>query len=221
MEVMLTTKGDEVKSEMTDNEVAHILGNLYNKFPRSLANTFAKYGKWTAKQRPWAHKLAVDSKIRRSTAIAANAPDKKKLEIKSDFQGTTLIEMFDTAAEHLKRPSITFRGNDPKLLRISRVASGPNNGCLNISNAGRYGSPDNIWYGRITRDGIWESSGKASDKVTAFLGKFAADPKAIAEKYGKDSGFCCFCNRLLTDERSTAVGYGPVCAGHYRMPWGK
>ena len=31
---------------------------------------------------------------------------------------------------------------------------------------------------------------------------------------------CCFCNRALEDERSTAVGYGPICAGHFGLAWG-
>jgi len=27
--------------------------------------------------------------------------------------------------------------------------------------------------------------------------------------------------RGLDDERSVSVGYGPVCAGHYGLPWGE
>jgi hypothetical protein len=27
--------------------------------------------------------------------------------------------------------------------------------------------------------------------------------------------------RALSDDRSTAVGYGPICADHYGLPWGE
>jgi len=34
------------------------------------------------------------------------------------------------------------------------------------------------------------------------------------------TGNCCFCRRELTDKRSTEVGYGPICADHFSLPWG-
>lgn len=34
------------------------------------------------------------------------------------------------------------------------------------------------------------------------------------------TGHCCFCSLPLTDERSTAVGYGKVCADHFGLSWG-
>ena len=27
--------------------------------------------------------------------------------------------------------------------------------------------------------------------------------------------------RALSDDRSTAVGYGPICADHFGLPWGE
>jgi hypothetical protein len=33
-------------------------------------------------------------------------------------------------------------------------------------------------------------------------------------------GSAASANTALTDERSTEVGYGPVCAKHYGLPWG-
>jgi hypothetical protein len=38
---------------------------------------------------------------------------------------------------------------------------------------------------------------------------------------GRQTGSCCFCGRELTDARSVTVGYGPICAGHYGLPWGE
>ena len=36
-----------------------------------------------------------------------------------------------------------------------------------------------------------------------------------ARAFGKQHGFCCACARDLDDDRSLAVGYGPVCASNY------
>lgn len=50
-----------------------------------------------------------------------------------------------------------------------------------------------------------------------------ADMKVTAEqaaRFGKLWGSCVFCSRLLTDERSVEVGYGPVCADKNGLPWG-
>lgn len=39
--------------------------------------------------------------------------------------------------------------------------------------------------------------------------------EAEAQEFGKQYSLCCACARTLDDERSLAVGYGPVCADHY------
>ena len=53
------------------------------------------------------------------------------------------------------------------------------------------------------------------------LKAFAADPETVAAQYGSLTGNCCFCGRKLTDDRSTNVGYGPVCADKFGLNWGK
>lgn len=55
------------------------------------------------------------------------------------------------------------------------------------------------------------------------LSRLSADTKLNAEqaaRWGKLYGRCVFCSLPLTDERSIAVGYGPVCAEHHGLPWG-
>jgi hypothetical protein len=56
--------------------------------------------------------------------------------------------------------------------------------------------------------------------VTAALASLAADPAAACSAYGHLTGACCFCRLPLTDARSVAVGYGPICAGNFGLPWG-
>src|SRR6185436_1560785 len=41
-----------------------------------------------------------------------------------------------------------------------------------------------------------------------------------AVAHGHTTGNCSFCARDLTDPRSTSVGYGPICAQHFGLPWG-
>lgn len=66
-------------------------------------------------------------------------------------------------------------------------------------------------------DGEWVYEGRRplyfiypDDKVTA----------EEAARFGHAHGCCLFCLRNLTDERSTEVGYGPVCAEKNGLPWG-
>jgi hypothetical protein len=85
------------------------------------------------------------------------------------------------------------------------------------------GSFDNrAWFGRIAIDGTFIPARDAEGKEAALAGilsRFAAEPAQVAGEHGKLTGACCFCNRALEDARSTAVGYGPICAGNYGLPW--
>lgn len=66
-------------------------------------------------------------------------------------------------------------------------------------------------------DGAWEYAPGALFSLTADQ-RVNADQAA---KFGKLWGQCVFCSRLLTDERSVAVGYGPTCATNNGLPWGE
>lgn len=68
---------------------------------------------------------------------------------------------------------------------------------------------------------VWDAEWTYAPGAMKFL---TADMKVTAEqaaRFGKLWGSCVFCSRLLTDERSVAVGYGPVCADHNGLPWGE
>lgn len=41
-----------------------------------------------------------------------------------------------------------------------------------------------------------------------------------AAAFGYANARCVFCARTLSTAESTAVGYGPVCAANYGLPWG-
>jgi hypothetical protein len=53
--------------------------------------------------------------------------------------------------------------------------------------------------------------------------EFNADPAGFATKEGKLNGRCVFCFKPIgagDDRRSIEMGYGPVCAAKYHVPWG-
>jgi len=49
--------------------------------------------------------------------------------------------------------------------------------------------------------------------------KVAADPARAAREYAALMGACSFCGLPLTDAGSVRVGYGPICAGNWGLPW--
>jgi hypothetical protein len=135
-----------------------------------------------------------------------------------------VLALFDRAAAHLKRPAIVLAvpgvGNGELRLSVAGERSSQP-GTITVSETGQFES--RLWYGRIQRSGAYQPSrdgGRHADAIVARLRALAQDPVGVASEFGRLTGRCCFCNRGLDDERSTAVGYGPVCADHYGLPWG-
>lgn len=98
-----------------------------------------------------------------------------------------------------------------------------NPGCLTLTNGEKYGSPDNRYWGRISPEGEFTlgRDGEAiKDRLINLLNRLADDPAKVAAEFGHLTGHCCFCSKHLTDERSTAVGYGSTCAEKFGLPWG-
>jgi hypothetical protein len=186
-------------SDLTDQEAVRICASLNSQFARDLAAK-SPFG-LSSNQAAWMHKLAVDSTRPAPAPLAVSL--------------TGVIDLFDKAVQHLKRPAIVAEG-----IRLSRCgARSAYTGAVNVTSAeGDYDG--RTWYGRIERDGTLRSGRDMTDAVRAMLERLAADPAGFAAAHGRLTGNCCFCRKALTDERSTAVGYGPVCADHFGLPWG-
>lgn len=181
-------------------------------FVESLANSFIvghpTYGRGLSpKMWRWVHKLVHDQ---------ANPVEPTKVRLGSGFD---LAKLFENAGEKVKYPKLSFQMPDGRPLRLSRAgmrAKFP--GSINVTDGGSYG--DNTWYGRIV-DGDFQLSRHADEDVVSFLSSLAENPAKFAAEYGVKSGCCCFCNKELTTVDSVAVGYGPVCAKTWSLPWGK
>jgi hypothetical protein len=61
-------------------------------------------------------------------------------------------------------------------------------------------------YGKQAPDGLYVGS------VQGALKAILEDPKEAQIAYGKLTGVCGVCGRMLEDEESVAAGIGPVCA---------
>jgi hypothetical protein len=214
----------------TITELEAIIPTLKNpSFAQSLVNQ-SKTKALSDKQMYWVNKLVED----------AQAPVK---EVKSANVGdlSRIISLFDKARQHLKFPAIVLNIPAANNMRIRINVAGERSkypGSLNVTSGEKPGDEGRAWYGRVMKDGTYTPSGKVGDlvakdapeKITARLVEFAANPVKVAKEYAESTkemvdgvltGRCCFCNRHLQDERSTAVGYGSTCADHYGLPWGK
>jgi hypothetical protein len=158
-----------------------------------------------------------------------------------------VLALFAKAKTHLKRPAIVLAvpniniidreedAYDPdaprrpftvRLTIASAQAKVP--GSLTVTTGeytttNDYGEPAREWLGRVTVDGTYQPARAANGRTDAIarrLGELASDPAKVAAEHGRLTGRCCFCNRALSDERSTAVGYGKTCAAHFGVPWG-
>lgn len=206
----ITTKsGVTFVTVLTDQDAVMLCGDG-DAFARSLkAKAMAYKGGLTHEQMKWAHKKAMD------VLFGKPEPIKQALD---DVAG--IFALFQTAkASKLKFPKITLEAASGQPICLKLASGGQYKGDIHVTDGLPFGQ--NKYFGRIAQDGGFVRGGKCTDEIAAFLQEFAKDPAGVAAKYGHLTGHCCFCQRHLTDENSVAVGYGPVCADHYGLPWGK
>jgi hypothetical protein len=52
------------------------------------------------------------------------------------------------------------------------------------------------------------------------LERLGTDPAGFLAEASRGMCRCCYCGLPLEDARSKKVGYGPICAAHWGLPWG-
>ena len=184
-------------------------------FAASLLMQLDTKGDLSEKQWTWIVKLA-------HSVETAGVPDFTK-EVVNVGEFGALIGLFEKARKYLKYPKIMLKLESGEPLQLGLAGSSSKApGTISISDGGPFGNSK--WYGRVTKDGEWEPAKVTDDlknDLTSVLTKLALAPAATAAEYGKMTGHCCFCMGHLSDERSTKVGYGKVCAQRWGLPWGK
>jgi hypothetical protein len=96
-------------------------------------------------------------------------------------------------------------------------------GSISICSPGAFG--ENKFYGRLRIDGDYTFNKYETNELLAVdiqlsIEKFVDDPIGAAKFYAAQSGRCSFCGTTITTDESLTVGYGPVCAENYGLPWG-
>lgn len=193
------------------NQLTSLLPQLSTsdkEFALDLIHWFHKKGNLSVRQAPWVGKL-----IERATTPK---PEPVKIDV-GEF--AAVIALFQKAKEHLKYPKIVLQcAGLPITLSLAGQASKVP-GSINIAGEGKY--PNRVWYGRVLADGKWNVANGVTPEMQQalidLLKEFGADPAGVAKKYGQLTGNCCFCNSPLHDVRSTAAGFGPVCAKNYGL----
>jgi Family of unknown function (DUF6011) len=134
-----------------------------------------------------------------------------------------IFTLFETAiSNRLKYPRIRLQtaGGSPVVLKLAGSKS-RYTGQIMVTNGGTFGTNDNIYFGRITEAGeLLSTGGQTTAEIRSLLARLAENPAETVAQYGRVTGNCSFCELRLTDARSTSVGYGPICAEHYNLPWG-
>ena len=200
------------------------LGELQERdqgFASSLLEQFHERG-LSAKQEYWVGVLAdrARERIAAKQRAAAAAPAPKRVDL------SRIVDLLTKAREHKDHPFILVdAGLDCGELRLNIAGSASKYaGQINIATRGSY--EDRVWLGRVDHEGrYWPSRdaerGGEAPHVQAALEALAKDPAGVASAFGRRTGSCCFCARALTDARSVSVGYGPICADNFGLPWGE
>ncbi len=188
------------------------LGSRDREFATSLLRSYARYGSLTAGQAPYVQQL-IDRAI--ATALPASAVTTRTV---GDF--AAVIDLFTTARRSLKYPKVRLLlpNGQPVILSVAGQASKAP-GTVNVTSEGSFEA--RTWYGRVQPTGEWQPARQVNpatvDALAALLSEFGRDPNGTAAAYGRATNSCCFCARELTDARSVAAGYGPICAEHYGL----
>ena len=205
---------EQFTDERTDGEIANVLMEIGTDFARSLASQSQR---WSEKQRAWAYKLVREHE-------APKASTQSDPLANATIDASAIIALFAMASNHIKYPAIDFYTERTGVVQFKRVNSGANEGCVNITNGLRYQDPERQFYGRVQTDGTLKLGWGMSDSAIAIrdlIDAFAKNPSGVVAAHGKSKGACVICGNALTDDRSTAAGYGPTCAKNWGLPWGQ
>jgi hypothetical protein len=179
------------------------------KFASDLVFKGKKYGSLSLKQMFWVNKFVAEAQ-----GLVPAKPDE---ELIVGFSG--VVALLDRAKVKLKRPKINLavNGQDVVLSVAGPRAKKP--GTINVTDGRPFG--ENVWFGRIDSKGWWEHNARLPEAKVApvrkLLQDLGEDPVGTAKKYATLTGNCCFCNKKLTDEHSTAAGFGEVCAKNWGL----
>lgn len=201
-------------------------------FPNRFAGTCAACRSPIATGAGLCEKINGAWQVRCATPCQPKAAAAPQGPVVGDLAG--IMALFARAGSHLKKPAVELGvpGFPPdRALRVSVAtdrAKFP--GSLTLLTAAKFETgrdfPERKWLGRILVDGTLHTGRDLTGEpayraaVETRLKAFAADPSKVGAADGLLTGRCCFCRKALTDEKSTAVGYGRKCAANFGLSYG-
>jgi hypothetical protein len=191
MRTLTTDRGKSVETPLTDDEAINLLCE------------FATQGKFESQ---FANELAAKAcfGLSNNQLVWVHIIVLETREAPLDFELPRLMGLLRQAyRKGLKSPRIVGKG--------WRIAVDEN--VCSVTLRGKHA-------GLIGKDNIWAVKGSHSDEEIHAILDFEADPIRHAKAYGTETGACCFCARELSTAESVGVGYGPICADKYGLPWG-
>jgi hypothetical protein len=228
-----TTTAMEVFLEDLDGNMEHltehidVLPSSQQNFAQSLCDWYSTKGYLSAKQKEYALKFwqAVNE---------AGADDGSKATIGVVLPprdaALRVVALFDKAAEELKYPHVTYWIGAKEVVaevdsvRLWRTGAKSRYGVGHIAAAWRKdASTDPVYLFIIYRDtGVVEYTSfvTAKPELVLLLNRLITNFSEELKISGKRMLTCCYCGKELTAGASLEVGYGPVCASKWGLPWG-
>lgn len=137
-----------------------------------------------------------------------------------NFDKPNIFTMMKQAESKLKYPSIeypldTFNGK----IRFSLASKRHVPGFSNYIYITQIKQGDSVYLGKVTQDGKLVVTRDCPQALKDIIIKVYNEPLNYVIEAGRRTGVCCFCAKELTHPVSIKVGYGPVCASKYGLPW--
>lgn len=136
----------------------------------------------------------------------------------SNLSENNLFALLDKAKAKMLFPKITVLTDTIQRGRLVAYMSKDRNK-INFVDSGKY--PDNQYYGMIyrTKPNQFIMGRDCSSEIRSVINTLMSDPIGLAKIHGQQYANCCFCGKLLRNKNSLTVGYGPICAENWGLPW--
>lgn len=203
-------KADKARQGALDFEAAHpglraflVDAGTWSQFARELADRLATTGALSPNQIAAAERMREKVHAARAAKAQTEAAARAERTVAVDL--AAIHAMFDTAkAKGLKAPQYRAEG-----VRLALAGPGSRNpGALYV-----YDATHGNYIGKVA-DGTFHGTRESGDQHRDALAAIAANPLEAAKRYGRLTGRCAICARVLTDPESVERAIGPVCAAN-------
>jgi len=179
-------------------------------FCSSLIAGLRRYGSLTDRQHQAAERML--DRATNPTTVAGEPPRPPAAPVLPGAAG--LVAWFGNASRSgLAKPRLTLTVDNAIVQFSLAPSSGKNPGCVYTRVNGEY-------RGKLLSTGAYIGFGGDSPEVKTILACESDDLLSLAAKHGHETGNCSFCGLTLTDPRSVAKGWGPICSKRWGLPWG-